>query len=147
MNYKKMNWALALALPLVCMSVQAATISYLGSAQNFGVLAGSTITNTGTTTIRGDIGVSPGTAIADNGTLVLNGIQHLNDGVTQQAQIDALLAYTLLASQPFTTNLSVCPPFRKSTLMVPSLTITMPSALMSYSVPRIPATPRGVLTW
>lgn len=106
MNCKKMNWALALALPLLCMSVQAATISYLGSAQNFGVLAGSTITNTGTTTIHGDIGVSPGTAIADNGTIVLNGIQHLNDGVAQQAQIDALSAYTSLASQPFTTNLS-----------------------------------------
>ena len=106
MNCKKMNWALALALPLVCMSVQASTASYLGSAQNFGVLAGSTITNTGTTTIRGDIGVSPGTAIANNGTLVFNGIQHINDGVTQQAQIDALLAYTSLASQPFTTNLS-----------------------------------------
>ena len=106
MNCKKMNWALALALPLVCMSVQAATISYLGSAQNFGVLAGSTITNTGTTTIHGDIGVSPGTAIADNGTIVLNGTQHLNDGVAQQAQIDALSAYTSLAFQPFTTNLS-----------------------------------------
>ena len=106
MNCKKMNWALTLALPLVCMSVQAATISYLGSAQNFGVLAGSTITNTGTTTIHGDIGVSPGTAIADNGTIVLNGTQHLNDGVAQQAQIDALSAYTSLAFQPFTTNLS-----------------------------------------
>ena len=106
MNCKKMNWALALALPLVCMSLQAATISYLGSAQNFGVLAGSTFTNTGTTTIHGDIGVSPGTAIADNGTIVLNGTQHLNDSVAQQAQIDALSAYTSLASQPFTTNLS-----------------------------------------
>lgn len=106
MNCKKMNWALGLALPLVCMSVQAATISYLGSAQNFGVLAGSTITNTGTTTIRGEIGVSPGTAIADNGAIVLNGIKHLNDGFAQQAQIDALSAYTSLASQPFTTNLS-----------------------------------------
>ncbi|MBC7786700.1 MAG: DUF3494 domain-containing protein [Methylophilaceae bacterium] len=106
MNCKKMNWVLALALPLVCMSVQAATISYLGFAQKFGVLAGSTITNTGTTSIHGDIGVSPGTAIADNGTIVLNGTQHLNDGFAQQAQIDALSAYTSLASQPFTTNLS-----------------------------------------
>lgn len=106
MNCKRINWALALALPLVCMSLQAATISYLGSAQNFGVLAGSTFTNTGTTTIHGDIGVSPGTAIADNGTIVLNGTQHLNDDVAQQAQIDALSAYTSLASQPFTTNLS-----------------------------------------
>jgi len=35
----------------------------LGTAANFGVLAGSTITNTGFTDVIGDIGVHPGTAI------------------------------------------------------------------------------------
>lgn len=81
MNYKTLNYTITSSLPLVCMSVQASTISYLGSVQNFSVLAGSTITNTGVTTIHGDIGVSPGTAIADNGSIVLNGVQHLNDGL------------------------------------------------------------------
>jgi hypothetical protein len=35
----------------------------LGAAGNFRVLAGSTITNTGATTIHGNIGVSPGSAV------------------------------------------------------------------------------------
>ena len=35
----------------------------LGAASTYGVLAGSTITNTGATTISVDVGLSPGTAV------------------------------------------------------------------------------------
>jgi hypothetical protein len=52
---------LLLLLPLTI--VDAATTPSLGAADSFAVLAGSTVTNTGSSVIIGDLGVSPGTAI------------------------------------------------------------------------------------
>jgi hypothetical protein len=61
----------------------------------FQVLAGSTITNTGVTTVTGDIGVSPGTSVTGFGPpAVVEGTIHLNDFVAQRAQAALLTAYT-----------------------------------------------------
>ena len=66
----------------------------LGTAASFAVLAGTTVTNTGPSTIRGDLGVSPGTAVTGfpPGT-VSNGAIHTADVVAGQAQAAVTTAY------------------------------------------------------
>jgi len=84
-----------------------ADAALLGSAQAFGVLAGSTVTNTGPTTISGSVGVWPGTAITGfpPGSIT-NGSFYSANAIAQQAQADALTAYNSLASMAPNTILT-----------------------------------------
>src|SRR5256885_11399161 len=63
----------------------------LGSATTFAVLAGSTVTSTGGSTVNGDLGVSPGTTLT--GAPTVNGTTHLGDPAAAQAQSDLTTAY------------------------------------------------------
>ena len=82
---------------LFTVSDASAQAPSLGTAENFGVLAGSSVTNTGPTILQGDLGVSPGTAVVGFPPGVVTGTIHANDAVAQQAQADLTTAYTALA--------------------------------------------------
>ena len=87
--------------------IEAQTVSLLGEAQNFAILGDSTVTSTGPTSIVGNIGVSPGTAITGFPPgVVTQGTLHTSDALAAQAQADALTAYTTLAGEVPTTNLT-----------------------------------------
>ncbi len=77
----------------------------LGTADSFGVLGGSTVTNTGASVISGDLGVSPGKAVTGFPPgLVNNGTIHSADGVATGAQADLTTAYNLAAGQQATAT-------------------------------------------
>ena len=82
----------------------------LGTAASFGVLAGSTVTNTplSPTVINGDVGVSPGSAVTGfpAGTVTPPYTIHAGDAVAAQAQLDNTTAYNTLSSRPITTDLT-----------------------------------------
>lgn len=88
------------ATPIVALSCAQNAISGgavpLGSDATVAILAGSTITNTGLTTITGDVDVSPGTAYTGFGAgmaTVVGGSIHAGDPTAVQAQLDLTTAY------------------------------------------------------
>jgi hypothetical protein len=79
----------------------------LGTAQSFGVLGGSTVTNTGATNVNGNVGVSPGSAVTGFPPGVTTGGSiHLNDAVAIQAQSDLTTAYNNIAGTPCNVDLT-----------------------------------------
>ena len=79
----------------------------LGTTRRFAVLGSSTVTNTGATSIRGDLGVSPGLAITGFPPgIIVEGVAHAGDAVALQAQTDATAAYDSLSGRACTADLS-----------------------------------------
>ena len=87
--------AVLVAIPA---SAEAATAPVpLATAKSFVVLAGAGVTNTGKTTLQGDLGTFPITAITGLSTLTQSGTNHAGDAVTQGAKKDLTTAYTTAA--------------------------------------------------
>ncbi|MHB8962952.1 MAG: ice-binding family protein [Saccharofermentanales bacterium] len=95
---------LALILPIVVImvSVSAGILAEqapvnLGTTASFAVMAGTTITNTGTTVINGDaggdVGLYPGSDFTGQSTVSMTGALHISDAVATQAQTDLTAAY------------------------------------------------------
>ena len=66
----------------------------LGTASTYSVLAGSAITNTLTTKLSGDLGVSPGTAVTGFPPGIASGETHIGTTPAALAQQDVRAAYT-----------------------------------------------------
>jgi hypothetical protein len=79
----------------------------LGTADSFAVLAGSGITNTGPTTITGDVGTFPTPSETGFGSITLSGTNHAGDAVTQGAKSDLVAAYNDAAGRNPVTNVPV----------------------------------------
>ena len=81
-------------------AVACSSIPPIGTACSFGILAGSTVTNSGVATVvTGDVGVWPGTAITGFGVGggTITGTLHAGDTVAQTAQGDLTVAYNYAA--------------------------------------------------
>lgn len=79
--------------------IMAATTVNLGTADSFAVLAGSAITNTGSSVINGDIGSYPTMTITGFPPGTVSGTNHAGDAVTQGAKTDLTTAYNNATGQ------------------------------------------------
>ncbi len=108
---RKIAVCIAIALPVAFVAVAAtlraaqATVG-LGTADSFAVLAGSMITNTGPTTITGDVGLHPGGSVTGFDSVTRSGELHVADAVAAQAKVDLVTAYNVAAGSGPTTTVA-----------------------------------------
>lgn len=93
---RRMLGAAAL-LPLFFLAAMPAGAQELPS---FAILAGASITNTGPTTITGNIGLSPGLSFTGQVDVTQTGAQYIGDAVAARMQADLTTLYNVLAGRP-----------------------------------------------
>jgi hypothetical protein len=97
----------AASLTLAPLAFSAQAPVGLGTAANFAVLAGSTVTNTGPSVISGSVGLDPGSAVTGFPPgIVLAGTTEVADGVALQAKNDLVTAYNSAAGRSSTATIS-----------------------------------------
>ena len=81
------------------------TLPALGTAETFAVVGGQAVTNTGPTTVLGNLGVSPGLAVTGFPPgMVTGGVIHAGDSVALQAKADITTAYNRVAGLDYWTR-------------------------------------------
>ena len=99
--------AMVVIAVVLCGAAPAFAQIPLGTAQNFAVLGGSTVTNTGPSNITGNLGVSPGSSVTGFPPgVVTGGSIHAADAVAAQAQSDLTTAYNTAAGTPCGVDLT-----------------------------------------
>lgn len=98
--------AMAVALSFSSAASAATTPAGLGTTESYSVLGGQTVTNTGLTTLSGDLGVSPGEAITGFPPGLAGGTTNAGNAAAGQAQSDLTIAYNDLASRATTASVS-----------------------------------------
>jgi len=97
-----------MAFPLAAIAAQPPVP--LGAASSFAILAGTTITNSGPTTVNGsaggDIGLFPGTDFPGQADVALSGAVHIADTEASQAQDALVAAYNNAAGRTPVTRIA-----------------------------------------
>jgi hypothetical protein len=144
---------LFLLLPFSVLSAYADSID-LGTAGSYAVLAGSTVTNTGSSVLFGNLGVSPGTAVTGFPPGIVHGTINAANAAAAQAQLDLTTAYNQAAGLKSTgalagtigtaTLTSGVYSFSSSALLTGTLTLTgKPGAVFVFQVPSTLTTASG----
>ncbi len=93
--------------PLAAFPLEAQASISLGTAGNFAVLAGSGVTNTGSTVINGgDVGSYPTASITGFGPGTVTAPYTIDNAAAQQAQTDLTTAYNAAAGYAGATVLT-----------------------------------------
>jgi hypothetical protein len=86
---------------VLCLFAASGKADTLGTAATFAVLGATTVTNTGSSVLSGNLGVYSGTAITGFPPgEVINGSTYAGTAEAQSAQIDALTGFTSLNALP-----------------------------------------------
>lgn len=106
MKFIPSSLAVFVAFAGLSLPASAQVVANLGSAANFAVLAGTAVTNTGSSLLDGDLGFSPGGTASGFPPGGFTGTPHAGDATAVTAQNSLTTAYNFLAGQAAMVDLT-----------------------------------------